>query len=105
MAKDADGNYYYDEGTLAEQLDEWEVYEDSDGNVGFYKASADAELRLHEAGHVFGDARPAPEEQELADGEIMLFVNESDGELTAAVGSATDDETAAATEVLTALVA
>ena len=82
MAEDADGNYYYDEGTLAEQLDEWEVYEDSDGNVGFYKAADDAELRLHQAGHVFGDGRPEPSSDELAAGERMLFVGDGSGDTT-----------------------
>ena len=84
MAKDADGNAYYDAGTIAEQFDDWEVYEDADGNVGFYKASADAELRLHEAGHVFGDQRPTPGTDELADGEQMLYVSDgTNGSLSA----------------------
>lgn len=91
MARDADGNYYYDEGTLAEQLDEWDVYEDADGNVGFYDGSA--ELRLQNAGHVFGDSRAVPTEDELAEGEQMLFVNSADGQLTVAVGSSSTDDT------------
>lgn len=87
MAKDADGNYYYDEGTLAEQLDEWEVYEDSDGNVGFLKNGK--ELRLHEAGHVFGETRSAPDSDELGAGEEMLYVSDgsdaaTDGDLVLA---------------------
>jgi hypothetical protein len=94
MAKDADGNAYYDAGTIVEQFDDWEVYEDADGNVGFYKASADAELRLHEAGHVFGDQRPAPGTDELADGEQMLYVsdgtNATAGDLILASSDGTD---------------
>lgn len=85
MAKDADGNYYYEAGTIAEQLDDWEVYEDDDGNIGFYKSSTDTELRLHEAGHVFGDQRPEPGTDELADGEQMLFVGDGTAPTTAGV--------------------
>lgn len=42
MAKDADGNYYYDEGTIAEQFENWDVYEDSDGRVGFFDGTNEA---------------------------------------------------------------
>jgi len=81
MARDADDNYYYDEGTIAELFDEWDVYEDEDGNVGFLKNGN--ELRLHEAGHVFGDERGEPDAAELADGERMLFVGDGSGTTTA----------------------
>jgi hypothetical protein len=77
MAKDADGNHYYDAGTIAEQFEKWEVYEDEDGNVGFYNGTA--ELRLHEAGHVFGAKRGEPGTSELAQGEAMLFVSDGSG--------------------------
>lgn len=87
MAKDADDNYYYEEGTIAEQFDEWDVYEDSDGNVGFLKSGN--EIRIHEAGHVFGDTRGAPDSDELGDGEQMLYLSDgsdaaSDGDLVLA---------------------
>lgn len=81
MAKDADGNYYYDEGTIAELFDGWEVYEDADGNIGFLKNGK--ELRLHEAGHVFGDQRAEPTTDELGADEKMLFVGDGSGDTTA----------------------
>ncbi len=77
MAEDADGNYYYEAGTVAEQFDDWDVYEDADGNVGFLKNGS--ELRLHEAGHVFGEQRGAPDTNELGAGERMLYVADGDG--------------------------
>lgn len=83
MAKDADGNYYYEAGTIAAQFDEWGVYEDSDGNVGFLKNGN--ELRLHEAGHVFGDQRAEPTSDEIADGERMLFVGDGSDATSAGV--------------------
>lgn len=46
MAQDADGNYYYDEGTIAEQFDSLDVYEDSDGNVGFYDGTDEARISM-----------------------------------------------------------
>lgn len=87
MAKDADGNYYYDEGTLAEQFENWEVYEDSDGNVGFAKNGN--EFRLHELAHLYGAHRADPDNTELADGEVMMYVADgtgtgADGDLCAA---------------------
>ena len=33
MARDADGNYYYDAGTVNEQFDNVAVTEDADGNL------------------------------------------------------------------------
>jgi len=108
MARDADDNYYYDEGTIAEQFENWDVYEDEDGNVGFYYEDDDssAELRLHEAGHVFGSTRGDPTTEELADGESMLFV--SDGTGTGADGDlvfASSDGTTITTTIAADLVA
>jgi hypothetical protein len=77
MAQDADGNYYYDEGTVAEQFDNWEVYEDSDGNVGFYNGSG--EFRLHELAFAFGGQRAEPTTDELADGEYLVYVADGNG--------------------------
>jgi hypothetical protein len=77
MAKDADGNYYYEEGTIAEQFDNWEVYEDSDGNVGLAKNGN--EVRVHELAHLFGAQRAEPTTDELADGEVMMYVSDGSG--------------------------
>ena len=77
MAKDADNNYYYDEGTVAEQFDNWEVYEDADGNVGFYDGSG--EMRFHPLGRTFGGQRAEPTTDDLADGEYMYYVANGDG--------------------------
>jgi len=72
MAKDADGNYYYDAGTLAEYMDNWEVYEDSDGNVGFYDGSD--EFRLQNLAFVIGNTRTSdPTTSDLAQGEGMMY--------------------------------
>jgi hypothetical protein len=73
MAKDADNNYYYDEGTIAEQFDNWEVYEDDDGNVGFYDGNG--EVRIHEVALALGAPRTShPDDTELADGESLVYV-------------------------------
>ena len=80
MAKDADDNYYYDEGTIAEQFEDWDVYQDSDGNVGFYDGSG--EIRLHNLGFVLGTSRDDPETDELADGESMLYIASADSDAT-----------------------
>ena len=77
MAEDADGNYYYEEGTIAEQFDKWDVYEDSDGNVGLLTNGS--ELRFHEVAHVFGAERANPDTDELAQGEKMLYVSDGSG--------------------------
>jgi hypothetical protein len=88
MAKDADGNYYYDAGTVNEQMDNVDVYEDSDGNFGV--AVNGNEMRVHEFAHLFGGKRAAPGTDELAQGEHMLFVsdgtdaNTADGDLAIA---------------------
>jgi len=82
MAKDADDNYYYDEGTIAEQFEDWDVYQDSDGNVGFYDGSG--EIRLHNLGFVLGGARDDPTDAELGEDEGMLYV--SAGNDTGATG-------------------
>jgi hypothetical protein len=77
MPKDADGNYYYDEGTIAEQFDNWEIYEDEDGSVGFLKDGN--ELRFSEASVLFGNERGPPDETELEAGEKMMYVSNGDG--------------------------
>lgn len=88
MAKDADGNYHYTEGTVSEQMDSWDIYEDSDGNIGLYNGSN--EVRIHDVALLFGAKRAAPDTTELAQGEHMLFVsdgtdaNTADGDLALA---------------------
>jgi len=82
MAKDADGNYYYDEGTIAEQLDNWEVYEDADGNIGFYDGTD--EQRFHGGASVMSGPRDDPTDTEIASGEGMLYI--TDGTTTGTVG-------------------
>lgn len=77
MAQDADGNYYYEEGTLAEQFDDWGVYEDADGNVGLLKNGN--ELRFHDLAFVLSGQRAEPTTDELADGENMLYVADGAG--------------------------
>ncbi len=77
MAKDADGNYYYDEGTVAEQFDNWDFYEDVDGNLGLLKNGN--ELRIHEVAHLFGAERANPDTDELAQGEKMMYISDGSG--------------------------
>jgi len=77
MAKDADGNYYYEEGTVAEEMENWDMYEDSDGNIGFYDGSN--EMRMHPLGKTFGGQRAEPTTSDLADGEYMYYVSDGDG--------------------------
>jgi len=82
MAQDADGNYYYEEGTIAEQLDSWDVYEDSDGNLGFYDGTD--EKRFHGGADVLSGPRDDPADTEIASGEGMLYI--TDGTTTGAEG-------------------
>lgn len=82
MARDADDNYYYDEGTIAEQFENWEVYEDSDGNVGFYDGTN--EQRLHGGAKTLSGPRDDPGTDEIADGEGMLYI--TDGTTTGTAG-------------------
>jgi len=77
MAQDADGNYYYDAGTVNEQFDEFDFYEDADGNLGLLKNGN--ELRVHELAHLFGGERAHPDTDELAQGEKMLYVSDGTG--------------------------
>lgn len=77
MARDVDGNYYYDEGTVNEQFDNVEVVEDSDGNLSI--TVNDNEMRVHEFAHLFGGQRSVPTEPELAAGEVMMYVSDGTG--------------------------
>jgi hypothetical protein len=88
MAQDADGNYYYDAGTVNEQFDNVAVTEDSDGNLSMTVGGD--EMRVHSFAHLFGGKRAAPGTDELAQGEHMFFVsdgtdaNTADGDLALA---------------------
>lgn len=52
MARDVDGNYYYDSGTVNEQFDNIDVVEDSDGDLSLNIRGEEA--RIHQVGFVFG---------------------------------------------------
>lgn len=72
MARDADGNYYYDEGTIAEQFDSLDVYEDSDGNVGFFDGTDEA--RISTEAFFNGSFRGSSmTTSELAEGEGAVY--------------------------------
>lgn len=77
MAKDADGNYYYDAGTVNEQFDNVDVVEDSDGNLSIVVNGN--EVRVHELAHLFSGQRAEPGTNELADGEVMMYVSDGSG--------------------------
>jgi hypothetical protein len=84
MAKDADGNYYYDAGTDNEQFDNVDIVEDDDGKLSI--AVSGSEVRMHEVGFLFGAQRAAPGTDELSksDNEVMLFVSDGSDSNTAA---------------------
>lgn len=82
MAQDADGQYYYDAGTVNEQMDNVDVYEDSDGNFGILVNGN--EVRVHELAHLFSSTRAAPDTTELAQGEQMLYVSDGTSSNTSA---------------------
>lgn len=44
MSRDADGNAIYTEGTISDEMDNWDVYEDSDGRIGFFDGTNEARL-------------------------------------------------------------
>lgn len=88
MAKDADGNYYYDAGTVNEQWSNVELTEDSDGNLSMVVAGN--EMRFHDLAYLWSGKRAAPGTDELDQGDHMLFVsdgtdaNTADGDLALA---------------------
>jgi hypothetical protein len=82
MARDVNDDYYYDEGTLNEQLDEFGVYE-KDGQVHVHYKPNDNTVRFSELAAVLSDQRSAPDTSELAEGEYMLFVSDGGGAGTA----------------------
>lgn len=76
MARDADGDYYYDAGTINEQLDDYEVYE-KNGRLYINRQSADPEEAQAFDGlaSVFGTFRSTSmDANDLAEGEGAVYV-------------------------------
>jgi len=84
MAQDADGNYYYDAGTINEELDNVAIVEDSDGNLSVEVGGE--EVRIHQLSFLFSGQREAPGTDELSqsDNDMMLFVSDGTGSNTSA---------------------
>jgi hypothetical protein len=76
MAQDADGNYYYDAGTVNEQMDNVDIIEDEDGYLSI--AVGGEEVRVHNLAFLFGAQRAHPGTDELSesDNEMMMFVSD-----------------------------
>jgi hypothetical protein len=93
MAETQDGEYYYDAGTINEQLDDYEVYE-QDGRLYLNKEGADPQEAISFDGvaQVLQGPRAAPTVSELSADEHMIFVDEADGGVKAArLNTAEDD--------------
>lgn len=76
MAEKANGDYYYDAGTINEQLDDYEVYE-LDGRLYLNKEGADPEEAISFDGvsEILGAPRTTqPDATELEEGEGALYV-------------------------------
>jgi hypothetical protein len=72
MAQDADGNYYYEEGTIAEEMDNLDVYEDSDGNMGIFDGTNEARISMEAFFNgTFRDASMTTDD--LASGEGAVY--------------------------------
>lgn len=72
MAKDADGDYFYVEGTVNELMDDWAVYE-KDGRVSLHYKPTDNEVSFTDLAVMLEAQRAAPDTDELADGEQMIY--------------------------------
>lgn len=83
MAKDADGNYYYDAGTINEQFDNVEIVEDSDGKLGVIVDGT--EIRVHNNAWGLRGQRSPPDGTELDEGEQMIYVTDGTGGATTPV--------------------
>lgn len=77
MARDADGNYFYDEGTVNELFDSVKLYEDSDGKMGLYVGGN--EIRVHNLALGLRGERSPPDTDELDQGEKMIYVTDGSG--------------------------
>lgn len=82
MAKDVDGDYYYDEGTVNEQMDEMGLYE-KNGQVHVHHKSNDGLVKLDDALVILGAERGTPTTDELAEEEYALFLSDGSGDGTA----------------------
>lgn len=102
MAEDVDNDYYYDEGTVNEQMDEYAVYE-KDGQVHVHYKPDDNVIKVDDLAHVFGGQRGEFTEAELAEGEVALYISNGDGagaagDLVMATGGSSTDEGTNVTE-------
>ncbi len=79
MARTQDGEYYYDAGTINEQLDDYEIYEQG-GRLYLNKEGADpdAAISFDGFGHILGGSRTAPTSDEIDQGEGMLYIDGAD---------------------------
>lgn len=101
MARDAEDDYYYDEGTLNEQLEDFGVYE-KDGRVHIHYKPTDNTVSFEDLATVL-EQRTTFTEAELAEGEVALYIANGDGagaagDLVMATGGSSTDEGTAVTE-------
>ena len=82
MARTQDGEYYYDAGTINEQLEDYEVYE-QDGRLYLNKEGADPEAAISFDGvsQILQGARAEPAVDELDGTEHMIYVDSTSGSL------------------------
>lgn len=75
MAKKANGEYYYDAGTINEQLDDYEVYE-QDGRLYLNReATGDEAVAFDGLGLAFPEWRTTqPGTDEVAEDETLVYV-------------------------------
>jgi hypothetical protein len=81
MAEKANGDYYYDAGTINEQLDEYEIYE-LDGKLYLNNEAggSDEYVSFDGVSQLLGGARDADlSSDDLDEGEGGLYVHESGG--------------------------
>lgn len=81
MAEDADGNYYYDAGTINEQFDDIALVE-GDGELEV--ETPDGVSLVSAFGAKLGAQQAAPGTDDLADGEVVLFYSDGTDSNTAA---------------------
>jgi len=83
MARDADGNYRYDAGTINAQFDNVNLFEDSDGKLSLIVGGN--EIRVHNLALGLRGQRSPPATSELDDGEKMIYVTDGTGGATTPV--------------------
>ena len=72
MPKDADGNAIYTAGTISEEMDDLDVYEDSDGNMGIFDGTNEARISMEAFFNgTFRDASMTTDD--LAEGEGAVY--------------------------------